>query len=55
MKKKSFNKKLTLNKKTIVDLENTEMGDAKGGVNSMDTYCETRCPTCPFMSCFIWC
>ena len=64
MKKKDFNKKLALNKKTIADLGNTEMNDVKGGADTdfpciveTDILCtrDTRCPTCPQISCFIQC
>jgi len=63
MKKTTFNKKLTLNKKTIADLGSTEMKVVKGGATefpcTFDTCtmctCNTRCPTCPEISCFIYC
>jgi hypothetical protein len=42
MKTKKFNKKLTLNKATIVDLSNCEMGKIQGGIPSGVT-----CPNCP--------
>jgi natural product precursor len=52
MKNKNFNKKLVLNKKTIVDLDNTEMNNLRGGVETeTPTICRTRCvsncDTCP--------
>jgi hypothetical protein len=41
MKSKKFEKKLALNKKTIVNLNNGQLGHVKGGC--VDTY-----PSCPF-------
>lgn len=48
MKTKGFNKKLVLNKKTIANLEEKEMGSARGGQETGNPYiCEThlRCET----------
>ena len=43
MKPKNFNKRLTLNKKTVAHLNNKEMKNV-GGVNpSFDTWCEGSC------------
>ena len=42
MKAKKFEKKLELNKKTIADLSNREMGEVQGGLASGFT-----CPNCP--------
>ncbi|HLP47074.1 MAG TPA: class I lanthipeptide [Candidatus Kapabacteria bacterium] len=54
MKTKRFNKKLVLNKKTIADLSNFEMGKIQGGLittsrlgtcfETICTRCETNCP-----------
>jgi hypothetical protein len=40
MKTKTFKKKLTLNKKTVVNLNNSELNDVKGG-------CATEVQSCP--------
>ena len=46
MKTKKFNKKLSLNKKTIASLGNGNMTDVKGGVPpSHQPGCTTFCPT----------
>jgi hypothetical protein len=42
MKAKKFDKKLSLNKKTISDLNISEMGNIQGGLPSGAT-----CPNCP--------
>ncbi|MCI0470841.1 MAG: class I lanthipeptide [Candidatus Aminicenantes bacterium] len=52
MKNKNFNKKLVLNKKTIIDLNNNEMNKLYGGVETQTptvcrTRCVTNCDTCP--------
>jgi hypothetical protein len=44
MKTKNFKKRLTLNKKTIVNLDNGQLAQAKGGATA--TTCETCSPTC---------
>lgn len=44
MKTKKFRKKLTINKKTIANLDNTGMYDIKGGIT---TACESHCNGCP--------
>ena len=47
MKQKRFDKKLSLNKKTVVDLSGSEMDNVRGGIPyTYITYC---CPT--FKSC----
>jgi len=52
MKTKKFNKRLSLNKKTIADLNGKEMKNAIGGVSGVDTTClETRLITCGVKSC----
>ena len=52
MKTKKFNKKLSLNKKTIADLNEEEMKKAIGGVSGVDTTClETMLITCGVQSC----
>ena len=43
MKNKKFNRKLTLNKSTVADLQKIEMTAIKGGI-SEDT-CPHKCPT----------
>lgn len=43
MKTKAFEKKLTLNKKTIAHLDKGEMNDLRGG--------KTRPTKCPFHTC----
>jgi len=50
MKTKSFSKKLMLNKKTIVNLENGEMNDVQGGVPESTTAVSivTNCCFCNF-------
>lgn len=63
MKKKNLSQKLVLNKKTIADLENTEMKNLKGGTESdlictLDTCTECtvkKCLTVPQISCFFPC
>ncbi len=58
MKTKKFNKKLTLNKKTVVNLDSSNMNGVQGGI--VETYytcptnlthcrtrCATYCPLCP--------
>lgn len=54
MKQKKFDKKLFLNKKTIVDLDNGEMTQVKGG--SGDSRCwicpyTTKCVSAPMTNC----
>jgi hypothetical protein len=39
MKSKTFQKKLVLNKKTVTNLNNGEMGDAKGGHLTLNYTC----------------
>lgn len=46
MKAKKFNKKLALNKKTIANLKQDEMGDALGG-GSQKICSVSFCPECP--------
>jgi natural product precursor len=49
MKTKSFEKKLTLNKKTIADLSNGEMKDVYGGIPKPFTL---TCSSCnPLLCC----
>ena len=43
--KKNLNKKLLLNKKTVVSLESNEMKDMKGGYISAGGTCMTDCGT----------
>ncbi|MCK5058734.1 MAG: class I lanthipeptide [Candidatus Aminicenantes bacterium] len=41
MKQKRFDKKLSLNKKTLVNLSGSEMDNARGGVDfTTPTYCD---------------
>lgn len=58
MKTKKFGEKLALNKKTIANLSNVQLGKARGGVSMFDTGCcppkvtelyctDTVCETCP--------
>ena len=43
MKTKKINKRLTLNKKTIVNLANAEMNAAKGGYETeIGAYCDSE-------------
>ena len=55
MKTKKFDKKLALNKNTIVNLGNQEMISAKGGIFTEGTcdscYPETFCLGCPTLIC----
>jgi hypothetical protein len=54
MKTKNFKKRLTLNKKTIANLNNGELAQAKGGgltpscptCETCLTYCSCTCETC---------
>lgn len=49
MKTKTFERKLTLNKKTIDDLSNGEMKDVYGGITCPLTY---TCSSCnPLLCC----
>ncbi len=50
MKKKVFSKKLSLNKKTIANLADVEMGDLKGG--KVPTRNVKTCLMCTFGACF---
>jgi natural product precursor len=55
MKTKKFDKKLTLNKKTIVDLKNEELNSVKGGQHSVVVPCGTMLSLCcmtPDYPCF---
>lgn len=54
MKTKRFAKKLTLNKKTVANLNNSQLGKIYGGLSGMatctcpsriDTKCPEKCPT----------
>jgi len=57
MKTKKFNKKLALNKKTVVNLDGSMMNGVKGGTDTYytcptgftvcRTACVTECPRCP--------
>jgi hypothetical protein len=47
MKRKKFNKKLTLNKRTVSNLLSADMFNARGGVVTL-TYV---CNTCPYEYC----
>jgi natural product precursor len=49
MKTREFNKKLSLNKKTIVHLHTNEMGDIKGGDTSIQSFC------CTLSKCLTYC
>jgi len=48
MKKKAFHKKLSLNKKTVVNIDNNEMNTIKAGVDTL-YICTGRntCGACP--------
>ena len=46
MKKKNGRSKLSLNKKTVADLKNSELISIKGG-ETHRTYCETMLKVCP--------
>jgi len=46
MKTKKFSKKLTLNKKTIADLNNGEMKVVRGGINEPPRRVTETCQTC---------
>jgi hypothetical protein len=54
MKPKNFRKKLTLNKKTIANLNNGKMqGVLGGGTVNCCTVNDPTCPwTCPYRRCF---
>lgn len=39
MKTKQFNKRLSLNKKTVVNLSNNELNNVQGGVFTLETVC----------------
>jgi hypothetical protein len=46
MKTKKISKKLSLNKKTIVHLNNTEMDDVQGkGFDKKEPVCSAYCPS----------
>ena len=45
MKSKAFSKKLSLNKKTVANLNNKEMQGIYGGETVEPTICKTRCVT----------
>ena len=45
MKPKTISKKLVLNKRTIVNVENGLMKEIKGGGATLLTECRTRCAT----------
>lgn len=56
MKPKDFNQKLTLNKRTIADLNNGEMDNLRGGGPFTDDdytcfYITCLCETSPFKCC----
>lgn len=55
MKTKDFKKKLTLNKKTVANLSNGQLGHVKGGCVEGTTSCLTRRLTCDTCTCFITC
>jgi len=58
MKSKKFEKKLSLNKKTIADLNSSEMNWLKGGQAEPTKSCDyTLCGCCtkPEHSCFTYC
>jgi len=49
MKKKTFGKKLSLNKKTVADLEHKDMQGVYGGATGLTdciTNCASVCPRC---------
>ena len=54
MKTKKFSRKLALNKKTIINLSNVQLGKARGGVSGFETGCchtlLTEC-TCTLYTC----
>ena len=59
MKSKVFSKKLSLNKKTVANLNNKEMQDIYGGETVEPTVCKTRCITdcvaCTMTRCSVCC
>ena len=59
MKTKNFSKKLSLNKKTVADLNNKEMQAIHGGETVELTICRTRCVTdcvmCTMTRCSVCC
>jgi len=60
MKTKIFNKKLSLNKKTVADLNNKEMQGVHGGAETVErticiTKCATDCPVCTITRCTVCC
>ncbi len=59
MKTKTFNKKLSLKKKTVANLDNKEMQGIYGGETAERTVCITRCAPsdcmCTMTRCTICC
>jgi len=59
MKTKTFSKKLSLNKKTVADLNNKDMQSVHGGATAEKTVCITRCVTdcalCTMTRCSVCC
>jgi bacteriocin-like protein len=58
MKTKTFNKKLSLNKKTVANLNDKEMQGIYGGETVEKTVCITRCVSdclCTMTRCSICC
>jgi hypothetical protein len=52
MKTKKFEKKLVLNKKTVSDLNPTQMSDAQGGISGLPTCAACTQPhTCQTLCC----
>jgi natural product precursor len=50
MKKVKFNSKLSLNKETVANLNNSELNEAKGGYSGYEPSCWQACDTkkqCP--------
>jgi natural product precursor len=58
MKTKTFSKKLSLNKKTVADLNNREMQGVHGGATEKSvciTRCVTNCDLCTMTRCSFCC
>lgn len=63
--KKSVEKKLTLNKNTVANLDGSELGDVRGGALTDDgcrftvffSQCASNCTTCESMvpTCYVTC
>lgn len=48
MKKKTFHKKLSLNKKTVVNIDRIEMNIVKAGGDTLYICTGATCGACPF-------